>query len=188
MSNWVYAAQIPARSARGQMTLPRQVRLVDGGSDRPVLAQRPVDELDRHFDPPETIGVNRPVPLGRPAARLTVRSSGTGRATIDVTGDTGGARVVHDAGEAMLSVRRTDHAGVGLGFAGMHHAPLARAGAVEIDVWIDHSSVEVFADGGRVCVTDLVPDLAAGGTVRVTVSGDAVGHAELRRVVAADAP
>ena len=71
-------------------------------------------------------------------------------------------------------------------FAGTHVAPLARSGVVDIDVWIDHASIEVFADSGRVCVTDLVPDLAAGGRVVVTVTGE--GDAELRTVAADDAP
>jgi fructan beta-fructosidase len=187
MSNWTYAAHVPACAARGQMTLPRQVRLADATHGRPVLAQRPVAELDRRLRPPEAMSAGRAAVLEHPCARATVRSGGR-RTTIDVTSDAGGARVVHDTQAASLSLRRTDDAGVGHRFAGTHRAPLERAGVVDIDVWIDHSSVEVFADAGRVCVTDLVPDLAAGGPVRVTVTGDALSRAELRRVAAADAP
>jgi fructan beta-fructosidase len=187
MSNWVYAAHVPARAARGQMTLPRQLQLAGGDQGPPVLTQQPVDELRERLGAPEAVPVGRAVALDHGAARVTVRSSGEGSAAVDVAGGVGGARVVHDIGAATLSVRRTDHAGVGHRFAGTHRAPLGQTGATDLDVWIDHSSVEVFADGGRVCVTDLVPDLAAGGTVRVTVTGDAVRHAELCTVTAGDA-
>lgn len=188
MSNWMYAAHVPAAAARGQLTVPRQVSLAADGRDGWALAQRPVDELARHLGAGVPLGTTG-VALRTGAALLRLRSRAVdrGRSTVTITAREAHARVVHDAAAGTVTLDRTGAAGIGHGFAGAHTAAVTRGRAVDIDVVIDRSSIEVFADGGRTCLTDLVVGFTGGGPVEVAVGGDAVAQADLHHVEHADA-
>ncbi|HSJ43558.1 MAG TPA: glycoside hydrolase family 32 protein [Euzebyales bacterium] len=188
MSNWMYAAQVPATAARGQLTLPRQVRLAADGAGGWVLAQRPVDELSRHLGESRALDATA-VPLRTGAARVRLRShaDGGGRSVVTVTARDAHAQLIHDAAAGTVTLDRTGAAGIGQGFAGVHTAAVTSGDVVDLDVVIDRSSIEVFADDGRACLTDLVVGLAGDGPVEVGVAGDAVVDAELSHAEPADA-
>lgn len=188
MSNWMYAAHVPAAAARGQLTLPRQVSLASDGRGGWVLAQRPIDELVRHLGDPVTLA-DGGVPLRTGAARVQLRSHAIdrGTSTVTITGPDAHARVIHDAAAGTVTLDRTGAGGIGHGFAGAHTVAVTTGGTVDLDVVIDRSSIEVFADAGRACLTDLVLGLSGGGPVEVAVAGDAVAEADLRHVEPADA-
>ncbi|XP_058809577.1 levanase-like [Phymastichus coffea] len=71
MSNWMYAANIPTSTWRGQFTIPRELSLktVNGVLH---VSQRPVDELNKLIDPLRTWSLRKPIDLG-------------GKQTIDLT-------------------------------------------------------------------------------------------------------
>lgn len=177
MSNWSYAADIPAGAARGQMTLPRQVWLTSDG----VLAQRPVAEIDGHLGEAVDLGAaGEPLPTGAARIRVRCRASDRGRTVVHLSAAGAHVRVIHDAAAGTVSLDRTGAAGIGHGFGATHTAPVTGRGPVDLDVVVDRSSVEVFAAGGRVCLTDLVLGFAGDAPVRAAVDGDLVVAAELR--------
>jgi sucrose-6-phosphate hydrolase SacC (GH32 family) len=70
------------------------------------------------------------------------------------------------AGELFVDRRRSGNVSVHPGFAGRHAAPLALedGGPLRLHVFVDRSSVEVFAADGRIVITDRVfPDPASQG-------------------------
>ena len=188
MSNWMYASHVPAAAARGQLTVPRQVGLEPDGADGWVLVQRPVDEIARHLSDPVAPGAGVPLRTGAAWVRLRTHADAHGCAVVTVAAADAHVQVVHDPAAGTVTVDRTGAAGIGHGFAGVHTAPVPSGRGVDLDVVIDRSSIEVFADGGRACLTDLVVGLSGDGRpVTVAVGGDAIADADLRHVERADA-
>ncbi len=166
MSNWRYAHDLPTAPWRGALTLPRELVL----QERPEgtrLIQRPVAELrelrgqTRQWPvqtiAPETAlnpaltgeGVEIVVTFGNVAARefgLKVRAGG-GR----------GATVGYDTARQSVFIERGEEDNAGLArFGGRSEAPLALdGGQLTLHLFIDRCSIELFADGGAVVLTDL---------------------------------
>lgn len=183
MSNWAYAAHVPAAGRRGQMTLPRELRL-EHDRDAFVLAQRPAAELTDHLGPAVEPG-SHPLMLDTGAAwiRLGVRSSKVGTANVELRAGDARVRVGYDAAADSLTLDRTRAAAeiVGDAFAAAQRVPVApRDGRVDIDIVVDRSSVEVFAQHGQVCLTDLVLGLDGSQAVSVTADGELVDHFDVR--------
>lgn len=189
MNNWQYANDIPTSPWRGTMTTPRRIALRDTLSGL-RLVQSPVE------------GVTS---LRREARKVEARPIAAGDVPLDVAGtaleivaefdpvdaETFGLKVRKGAGEETLIgfdrrarevfVDRT-HSGetkFSPHFAGRHAAkPVigGEAGPVRLHVLVDATSVEVFADEGRIVLTDQVfpkPEsngvalFATGGTARL---------------------
>ena len=169
MSNWAYARAVPASTWRGAMTLPRDVALRPGPDGRPVLVQRPVPELDGHgrllqeandsVAPEAYEVVVRTRPGAGPCTLEVHRDEALGRAT----------RVSWDAADPeapVLRVHRDDRGLVGVDPPEGLEVSLPPAGpdGVELRVVVDTCSVEVFAGGGTVVLTNQVfPPPAARG-------------------------
>jgi fructan beta-fructosidase len=181
MSNWAYAARVPAGAWRGRMTLPRTVALTDGDAG-PALSQRPVAELAAWLGAPAPLGA-APLPLTGGAGLLRLAVDADGRLAVAVDGSRGHARVAYDGSTRTLTVRRdgTAATAVGPGFTLVCAAavPPTPDGRVDVNVLVDRGSVEVFAAGGRVALTALVPGL---GACRVAVTGDGIDRALVRPV------
>lgn len=186
MSNWDYARTLPTSPWRGAMALPREASLhtVDG---RIVLRQRVVAGLERG-------GASRSV--GRtdiPAGTHPLGFAwGSGPCLIEATFDggtsaefgillrQGGAeatRIGYDAERACLVVDRRGSGRTDLGpsFPSKETAPVElNGGSLELQIYLDASSVEVFAQGGRVTVTDLIfPDPSSTGVSLYSEGGAA---------------
>ncbi|MCA9771207.1 MAG: glycoside hydrolase family 32 protein [Myxococcales bacterium] len=169
MSDWRYALAVPTTPWRGAMTIPREVGLArrDGHT---VLVQQPAAELKalRHRriasernrrvedrsslldgiqgDTLEIVAAIRPEGATRVGLRVRV---GEGEATTigyDVS-----------AGRLYVDRRNAGTSAFNPAFAARHEAlmPL-RDGLLDLRVFVDWSSVEVFADGGAVVLTDLI--------------------------------
>ncbi len=185
MSNWDYGRTTPASTWRGAMTLPRDVTLRQAGDDV-VLVQRPVPELDtrrgtvqQQYDVPLRPDVSW-VPATRAAAYdLRLRLDPAGTATeVGVEVHVGAGeptRVAHRPREGVLRVTR---AGDGIEGAEKHPAQevqLEAGSELDLRIVADTCSVEVFADGGRVVLTDQVfPAPGATGLRVYAAGGDAV--------------
>jgi fructan beta-fructosidase len=192
MNNWAYAQDIPTSPWRSAQSLPRamQVRTVDGA---PRLVQRPVEEL--HVLRGERVELAaRDLAAG---AAVDLRPDGVAGTTLEVlaefepgdaatvglhvrTGENGERTVIgYDAAGDSVFVDRRASGEVGFheAFAARDAAPLAeREGRVRLHVFVDRSSVEVFAnDGARVLThrvfpapeSDGVALFAEGGTARL---------------------
>lgn len=172
MSNWDYAAKLPPLDGtRGQMTIPRRLRLTPDAVGQPVLAQEPVlpaltwaqrsptTEVWPAFGSlvgPCVVDVGLCLGEGaRAGIRLRAREDGTGGVRVYVTEDA-------------VGVDRTEVAGGVPGFAGVFEAPRTLGGPdAALRIVLDERSIEVFADGGATVVTALfLPEPGAlGGSV-----------------------
>jgi sucrose-6-phosphate hydrolase SacC (GH32 family) len=169
MGSWQYAAAVPTYPWRGQMALPRELSLVStpGG---PRLAQQAVPEVAARFASNTSqawLGSERPslafdeaaliivdLDLGAASkAGLAVRS-GDGREVTQVTV----ARSSPPAGHGpKLVVDRTRSSSLEIHpeLASAEAAPLSSM-VTRLQVYVDRSSIEVFAQEGQRVVTDLI--------------------------------
>lgn len=182
MSNWAYADVVPTAPWRGAMTVPREVRLErrPGGL---VLTQRVPDEIDLwQADPRAAERVGMTV-----SGRVEVARASRARLALDI--DPRGARAVglevfagdstrsvlsYDVERAVLRLERsasgaTDFHPVFAAAAAQAPVPL-RAGRLVLEVFLDGSTIEVFADDGAVTMTELV--LPAAGDDRIVLVAD----------------
>ncbi len=161
MSNWQYAKLLPTSPWRGQMSLGRQLTLVSD-TDGLALRQAPVVAGLR-----EGAAAPFAAKLGSPAL-FAADSPFELRARFSSGEETGfGLRlrsdeqhwtdVGFDRAQGQFYVDRT-HAGltIGEGFLTRTDAPLAAGRALDVDLIVDRSSVEAFAQGGTIAMTNLI--------------------------------
>ena len=131
----------------------KDVAVPDGGIDLPPDAHGSALRIQARIRP-EGAGVE-----------LHVRGDGARQSAV---------RIRHSDG--MLSVDRSDATGIDfaatLGDA-VTAAVVLRDGALDLDIWIDTLSVEVFADGGAVTVSEQV--LTADDHIGVHLASDRAG-------------
>ncbi|HEY0734805.1 MAG TPA: GH32 C-terminal domain-containing protein, partial [Herpetosiphonaceae bacterium] len=169
MNNWSYGAEIPATTWRGAMTVPRDLALASDG-DGVMLVQQPVAEVatlrgvGHHWSQAEVQPGAQRLEYMRGATlevqvtfvvdhATTARSFG-----LRVRASAGEATVIgYDAAQQTLFVDRSSAGHKATGTAGPQMVPLQpRANEIVLRLLIDHASVEVFADGGRVVLTNQV--------------------------------
>jgi fructan beta-fructosidase len=194
MNNWAYANVVPATTWRGMMSTPRELRLVRETAGRVALAQLPVRELDSHVRP--TVALDHPTLDAADAALAEVDAtsldlaldvaldpSSRGCLELSLRGDhrESGTTLRYDGRREVLEV---DRRGVGpaadAGVLDVQRAalPFPADGRLRLRVLLDQCSIEVFADDGRLTVSDLIfpaTDVASvrivdldGAVVRVT--------------------
>ena len=192
MNNWAYARQLPTEDWHGGAdSLVRDIRLktIMG---KPTLVSSPTAAMKSIEGPEATVGERRmtqdgagqlPAPEGG-AYRLDVtleRTAGDdgSEARIELGSDQGTfATVGYDfASESAFISRDADAAA---GKAELHPdyrasrrtASPPREGKVELTIFVDYSSVEVFINGGEKTMTSLVFPTAGAPTVKaVTAEG-----------------
>ncbi|WP_339323322.1 glycoside hydrolase family 32 protein [Paenibacillus sp. FSL W8-0194] len=184
MSNWKYANLTPTNGWRGAMTIARELRLREysGGI---VLVQQPVRELEAYRKPVVSLAnVDATAAAKRLSglrlesfeivARVRFPDSSRGEIAFHVRAGAGEETVIgYDAAAAEIFVDRT-RSGIAdfhPSFACRHSAMLKDAsGQLALRIFVDRASVEVFANGGRVVMTDLIyPDHASTG---ISVAAD----------------
>ena len=176
MNNWQYAADVPTSPWRGQMTAPRKLALRDG-PDGLRLVQQPIDALrelrKQHllldgYHPSRLespFELESTVPLGdaREVGWRLLASDGTF------------TLVGFDREKQQLFVDRT-HSGdtsFNKDFPTRTTAPLRLEGArVRFRVLVDRNSIEVFAEDGRIAMTNLVFPPPAARDVQFYSKGD----------------
>lgn len=178
MSNWDYAHAIPSSPWRGSATLPRRLEL---RGER--LVQRPAVDLAKAHDylagPLTLSDVAVPLPEGahgRVARIKLVARPGRGAVDLVLRASPDGSvgttvRLV--TGEVSLDRRRSGHVSFSDKFASVSKAPLSPSETVELNVWIDISSVEVFAEAGAITITEQIFPADENITVFLRVTEDA---------------
>ena len=190
MNNWQYAQEIPTSPWRSAQSLPRTLALRT--TSRGIrLVQQPVRELQQLRGPRRTLAAQ---PIAEGATPLARR--GIAGTALEIVAEL----EVGTAAELGLKVRTGEHEETVIGiepragqlfvdrtqsgqagfhheFSGRHTAPLpVEHGRVRLHVFLDWSSVEIFAANGEVVVTDQIfpaPDsdgvalYARGGTARL---------------------
>jgi sucrose-6-phosphate hydrolase SacC (GH32 family) len=178
MNNWVYARQIPTSTWRGAMTLPRVLSLVRT-PDGIRLRQQPVTNL-RNLRRSALRQENVAIPAGGSfTPPLETGSLWEIRAEFAVAEGAGefGVRLAWESDAAVtigyrsggIFCDRTVSGRVEFNpaFPAIHSAPLAlNNGRLRLHVFVDHSSVEIFANDGLVCMTERI--FPAEGATRIT--------------------
>lgn len=139
MNNWDYAKEIPANPARGSMTIPRELTLVNLDGEI-TLRQNPVKEINNSE-------VND--------QRFVITPSATKSGIRFVREDGASFDIGYDDERKEIYIDRT-HAWFDINSTSVHAAPFIATKPFEIRVITDIGSVEVFVDGGRLAITDLV--------------------------------
>lgn len=188
MSNWDYASATPTHPWRGAMTLPRTIGL---DADGALVQQPPSAVAGRRTDERRYEGSTVAEIADAVAAdpggsvldiELGIELGGTGPLELDLAADdTSAVTLRYDPVASTLSLDRSRAAAtIGSGFADVDTAPVApRDGRLDLRIVLDRSSIEVFADGGRVVITDLVFPPAGAERMRIRHEGDPTGAVSL---------
>ncbi|HAM26766.1 MAG TPA: glycosyl hydrolase family 32 [Microbacteriaceae bacterium] len=167
MSNWNYAAYVPTSPWRGSMSLPRELSLATIQGVVTLVQHLPAElrVLDQVADR-RSIG-----PFDLEGTRSF---DGSAQYRVDVTfepldahefgldlmvGDGQATRLRYDVRTARLGLDRTHSGETGFegSFASIESAPIPLLdGALHLRVLVDRGSVEVFAHGGAVSLTEQV--------------------------------
>lgn len=180
MSNWDYAMDLPVDEEqpwRGRMTLARRLSLVTADG-RPQLRQEPIGPGIQETTVVEDIAAADAVELPIPVpdvARLRLRVDLGDADGFELRlGDGQGTVLRYDAAAGEVLLDRTDGAaGFPDGFAGVQRMPVAGTRTPELELWRDHGSIEVFADGGLRVLTALTAE-APGARARIAGLGGPV--------------
>ena len=170
MSNWRYGALVPTRQFRGAMALPRELKLFS--TDEGIFASAaPVPEISAIWKEYQSI---EPFSLGAGDARtIDVSSAKAFRLSFNLSSQDDSETVLQLANEAgeKVSVRfgrdevSIDRSESGLMTGHKHFADVVVAAPLslcdgkdgyDVDIYVDVASIELFVDGGRVAMTDIV--------------------------------
>ena len=189
MDNWQYAASLPTSPWRGQMTIPRKLSLrttpdgirlfeepVDSlnqlRGEHAAAANRTLEQINREFQRSHIVK-GHTFELSSALALGTAQEAGWRLLSED-----GSVTVVgFDRGRNSVFVDRTHSGLTGFSkdFPARTEAPLKLSSNVlRLHILIDRCSVEVFADDGRVAMTNLVfPPADAQGIELYATGGNA---------------
>ncbi|MCM3789757.1 glycoside hydrolase family 32 protein [Domibacillus indicus] len=171
MSNWKYANLTPSTKWRGAMTLPRTLSLAS--SKQGIrLVQSPVEELkalrSQSILLKENEVIDQTEAVYMPEANTYELEAEFHIGDVAVfgfslcTSSTEKTIVGYDVKSEQLFMDRTASGQIDFheGFAAKHQAVLSpKEGKIKLRIFVDWSSVEVFANDGEVAMTDLIfPD------------------------------
>nr|WP_155845556.1 GH32 C-terminal domain-containing protein [Arthrobacter sp. 162MFSha1.1] len=172
MNNWDYANSIPTFPWRSAMSLPREIGLTQT-PDGPRLTQQAVKQVDGLASAPSyrntAGGTITPGTHALPSAAsgdvqridVTFAPGTAAKSGITVFGNGSSSTAVgYDAATKEVYVDRANSGNVGFHplFASVDSAPVSvdAQGNVTLRIYVDRSSVEVFAQGGLRTITDQV--------------------------------
>jgi beta-fructofuranosidase/levanase/fructan beta-fructosidase len=186
MSNWQYANDVPTSPWRSAMSLPRELSLRNTPEGL-RLVQQPLRELRKLRDTGHRLsdasfreasnwlaGRNFKGAL----LEVEIQFATTGNAADFGIGIGNGANeetVVHRGADGKLSLDRTRSGKIDFHrtFPGIHEATLPiRNNATSLHLFLDTSSVEVFANEGEVVLTDLILPTSEARRLRLFSNGE----------------
>ena len=169
MSNWQYAATVPTMQYRSANTIARELSLWRQGGDL-LLKSAPAAETDKAradttVVKPFTVSDTLVVDLTRQAAGgayeidLDIANKGAQKIVLTLSNNKGEAVSMYYDTAAREFVMDRSHSGAtgfSRDFPAMTVAPGAGADNLGLRLYVDRSSIEVFGDGGRFVMTNLV--------------------------------
>jgi levanase len=192
MNNWTYGQSIPTSPWRSADSIPRVLglRTVDGV---PTLEQQPIAGIDSLATGAPTVLHGTVVQNGTSSLPVsgnelditaTLNAGSAEDFGLEVrtgaysTGEPQYTKIGYDKSTGELYVDRSDsgYTTFGSGFTGVQSAALPLTGdSVTLRILVDASSIEVFADGGRIALTDQIyPDQGSTGVAAYATGGTAV--------------
>lgn len=187
MSNWQYAGEVPTMQYRSANTLPREAGLFRAPDGQLYLSSSPVAELTALRDKPSVSVRNKPAggngrnfPLpgsngGACEILLDIDSRKAGSVDITISNNDGeSALLCYDAKAHTLSFdrRRSGLTDFSQDFPTVTTAPTFETdGKLSLRIFIDRSSIEVFGNGGKTVMTNLVFPTVPYSSVSVSAKG-----------------
>ncbi len=157
MSNWQYAQQVPSTGWRSAMTLPREITLHRDG-DSYFLRSQVIREFSKLTEPSVKLEDTRKSTLPE-LALIKINLPATG-ATIRLSNDAGEYVLIgYNSATSLLYIDRSNSGETAFSpeFPGIHTAPCSvEDGLIAIELYLDRSSIELFAQDGLVSMTELV--------------------------------
>jgi fructan beta-fructosidase len=194
MNNWQYAAALPTTPWRGQMTIPRKLSLRTT-PDGIRLFQQPIDSLQQLQEQPFKLTDQSLEQLNRKLSNLPYGKSHTFKIQSTLSlgmsqevgwkllGDDGSSTIVgYDTRTRQLFVDRRHSGVVGFSkeFPVRTTAPLVlRGNLLRLQILVDRCSIEVFADAGRIAMTNLVFPLVTAQDLQMYSKGGEPGPISL---------
>jgi len=167
-NSWVYARNIPAHGSRGQMSIPRELSLYKEPNGALTLASYPVKEVNTYHDKmifsAPVMEVSKSKPLAKAGKLLDIQFT-------LVPGKAGkaGIRLLKQGDqETLVYYNKTDNcikldrtkSGItdfSTKFPGIESAPLPTGSTgISVRILVDNNLVEVFINGGKQVISDLV--------------------------------
>lgn len=177
MSNWEYAAQLPTAPWRGSATLPRRLSLDSSGRVTQEVAGNSWPERTVLERSGFAVDGRVPLPVTAEAYRVdaTLRLGAATRVGLLLREGADAATVLAwDGAELTVDRRHSGDVGFAPSFPSVSRAAVDADDTLTIAVWVDASSVEVFADGGRTVLTEQIfPGAADLGLAVFTEGGPA---------------
>lgn len=175
MNNWEYAQKLPTAPWRGQMSLPRELTFVN---DRGGLAlrQQPVIEALRVKKPPvifrsnaDLQGIRKEMFLGPTEIHAQFRAEQEDAFGLRLYSDsTHWTEIGFDQARGEFYIDRTRSGNeVAPGFPAKTSAPLVKERPYDLQLIIDRSSVEAYAQDGTIAMTDLIYPPSQGNHIEV---------------------
>ncbi len=168
MSNWQYAADLPTSPWRGQMTVPRELSL-RATAEGFRLIQTPTKKLEQLRTGYKMTSGENLMEGHTFELETTYDVSGAQETGFRLEEKGGGVTVIgYDNAAGVLFVDRTHsgHVDFNKNFPARTEAPLKLANTtLQMHILVDRNSVEVFADYGRVAMTNLF--FPAAGPIKV---------------------
>ncbi|MDH3712023.1 MAG: glycoside hydrolase family 32 protein [Cyclobacteriaceae bacterium] len=188
MSNWKYAQVVPTDSWRSAMTLPRTLELKNTEAGL-RLVTKPVEEIRNILGEsvelkPQTLARGEELVIGtsteidRCLLELTISTGEAGKFLIEMSNVENQRLLVgYDGRRDEFFIDRTASGKSGFSneFSGVHTAPrISKSPHINLKLFLDVSSVEVFADQGEVLLTDVFfPDSNYHAIRLISEEGDA---------------
>jgi sucrose-6-phosphate hydrolase SacC (GH32 family) len=164
LNNWDHATGLPAQGWRGQLALPRELRLARTAAGEAVVAQRPVAELAGWRLPGWTVdrlalepGTAHDAPVTGEALDIEVHDVADGGIDLWCRRPGGSVHVAVEPGGEVLRVTCAGDVPGEVASAPVRTAPTHAAPADVLRVVLDVASVEVFLGAGT--VSELLPTL-----------------------------
>jgi sucrose-6-phosphate hydrolase SacC (GH32 family) len=195
MNNWQYASALPTKPWRGQMTIPRKLTLRTT-PDGIRLFQEPIDSLQNLQEQPFHLTDQTVEQLNRKLSNVAHALAHTFKIQSTVplgTAQEVGWKLLADDGSSTIVGYDTEtrrlfvdrrHSGV-VGFSREFPvrttAPLSLPGnLLQLQMLVDRCSIEVFAGGGRIAMTNLVFPLVGAQGIQVYSKGGDPGPISLQ--------
>lgn len=195
MSNWQYAAEVPTMQYRSANTLPREAGLFKGADGQIYLSSTPVPELIKLRDK-EVININNKS-IGKNPREFALPASNDGvceilldldckkadSIDIDIANKAGEfVTLRYNSSDNTLSFDRR-HSGIvdfSQDFPAVTVAPtFDNSKKVSLRIFIDKSSMEVFGNGGKFVMTNLVFPTKTYSTISIAAKG---GNAKIENL------
>lgn len=169
MSNWLYAQQVPTERWRSAMTLPRKL-VLRSVNQKLVLASVPVHELQslrkkvispqiKQFSGFQLVN-NAGIDVMQSEMRfdflLSKRENEFGIQLSNRNGEK--VKIGYSQANAQIYIDRTEAGNASFSdeFAAVHTASFPKADSMQLHVYVDKASVEVFVDEGNLVLSDIV--------------------------------